>query len=343
MTSVEPPRPADPYPPPPPPRRRSAWPWILLGLGLGFFALIIMVMVGLTGLVPSTEGRRVVHSAEVGSQGVLVEIPVEGVIVDARAGGVNPVKWVKSCLQNAAKEPNLKGILLRVNSPGGGIRASDRILKDLRAFKDEYGVPIVVYMTDVAASGGYYVSMASDWIVAHDDTITASIGVIWSVMNWRDLMTEKLGVRWDAVKSAEMKDIGSPNRDMTIEERGLIQEFVTDAYDKFVGLVVAGRRQKGKVPVTEESVRALKSTILSGRHAYAKGLVDELGFRENAVAKLKQLAGIDRAEIIEYLPPKSFIEELMAVEGRLTPLERHLKRIELLHADGSPLLAIWER
>jgi protease-4 len=342
MTSVEPPRPADPFPPPPPPRR-SAWPWILLALGLGFFALVIMVMVGLTGLVPSTEGRRIVHSSEEGSQGVLVEIPVEGVIVDARAGGVNPVKWVKSCLQNAAKEPNLKGILIRVNSPGGGIRASDRILRDLRSFKDEHGVPIVVYMTDVAASGGYYISMASDWIVAHEDTITASIGVIWSVMNWRDLMNEKIGIRWDTVKSADMKDIGSPNRDMTVEERGLIQEFVTDAYDKFVGLVVAGRERKGKVPVTQESVRGLKSTILSGRHAYEKGLVDELGFRENAVAKLKQLAGIERADIIEYQPAKSLLEELMAVEGRLTPLERQLKRIELLHAEGSPLRALWER
>jgi protease-4 len=140
-----------------------------------------------------------------------------------------------------------------------------------------------------------------------------------------------------------MKDIGSPNRDMTVEERALIQGFVIDAYDKFVALVVAGRKGKGKVPVTEETVRGLKSAILSGRHAYAKGLVDELGFREDAILKLKQLAGVERAEIVQYLPPKSFVEELMAIEGPLTPLERQIKRIELLHADGSPLLALWER
>ncbi|MEN8149609.1 MAG: signal peptide peptidase SppA, partial [Planctomycetota bacterium] len=289
-------RPVPPPAPYPVDRRasRPVWPWILLALFVGVISVFAMILAGLSDLVPSTEGQRVVLDDVADEQGVFIEIPVEGVIVDAKAGGPNPVKWVRSCLRDAAREPNLKGILLRVNSPGGGIRASDQILAYLRSFKDEHQVPVVVYMTDVAASGGYYVSMASDWIVAHDDTITGSIGVIWSIMNWRELMEEKLGVRWDNVKSAEMKDIGSANRDMTIEERALIQSYVDDAYGKFVRLVVAGRKDKGRIPVTVESVRALRSTILTGRRAMERGFVDELGFREQAVAKLREFAGIER-------------------------------------------------
>jgi len=322
---------------------RPVWPWILGALLLGVVLIVAMVYAGISDLVPSTEGQRVLLDDVENEQGLFVEIPIEGVIVDAKAGGPNPVAWVRSCLRNAAREPNLKGILLRVNSPGGGIRASDQILAYLKSFKAEHQVPIVVYMTDVAASGGYYVSMAADHIVAHDDTITGSIGVIWSVMNWRELMEEKVGVRWDNVKSAEMKDIGSPNRDMTVEERALIQTYVDDAYGKFVSLVVEGRAGKGRVPVTAESVRALKSTIVTGRRAVEKGLVDELGFREHAVANLRQRAGIERADIVEYRPAKTFFEELMKIEGPLTPLDRLTKRIELLHTSGSPLLALWER
>jgi len=329
--------PVDPRPP------RPVWPWILGALLLGVLFIFALIFAGLSDLVPATEGQRVVLDDVENEQGVFVEIPVEGVIVDARAGGPNPVAWVKSCLENAAREPGLAGILLRVNSPGGGIRASDQILEYLKEFKERHAVPIVVYMTDVAASGGYYVSMASDWIVAHDDTITGSIGVIWSVMNWRELMEEKVGVRWDNVKSAEMKDIGSPNRDMTVEERALIQSYVDDAYAEFVRLVVEGRKDKGRVPVTLESVRALRSTILTGRRALEKGFVDELGFRREAVAKLREFAGIERADVVEFRPPKTFFEELMRIEGPMTPLERMAKRIELLHADGSPLLALWER
>ena len=339
MTSAQPP--ASPRPVPPPPR--SVWPWIIIALLLGIITIVAMVWVGLSDLVPSTQGERVLLEDVEDEQGVFVEIPVEGVIVDAKAGGPNPVHWVKTCLRDAAREPNLKGIILRVNSPGGGIRASDQILAYLKSFKAEKQVPIVVYMTDVAASGGYYVSMASDWIVAHDDTITGSIGVIWSLMNWSELMNDKLGVRWNNITSADMKDIGSPNRDMTVEERALVQSYVDDAYGKFVGLVVEGRAGKGRVPVTDESVRALRSTILTGRRAFEKGLVDELGFRHHAVEKLRQLAGVERADVVEYRPPRTFFEELMSIEGPLTPLEQRLRRIELLHTKGSPLLALWER
>ncbi len=338
-------------PPPTPytePKRRVIWPWVLLGivlLGIGF-----LVMIGLafsaameSGLSQQGERRTVLDDAD-DEQGVFVEIPVEGVIIDAKTTGVNPVVWLSTSLKRAAKEKKLKGILLRVNSPGGGIRASAVMLKALREFKQEHKVPIVVWMKDVAASGGYYVSMNSDWIVAHEDTVTASIGVIWNTMNWEVLMKEKIGVRFNPVKSAPMKDIGSADRAMTEKERALIQSFVDGAFDEFVRIVVKGRAGKGQKPVTNESVRALESTILNGRRALAEGLVDQLGYRSDAIAKLKQLAGIERADVVEFKRPQSLMEIMMSAQAETTdPLSAELARLSFLYSEGPPLLVLWER
>jgi signal peptide peptidase SppA len=334
--------------PVPPPRRRVIWPWVLGGIALIGVILVFVIMITFTvamssGLEGSAE-RRVMLDDEKNEDGVFVEIPVEGVIVDAKTTTINPVTWLAKCLEKAGKEKNLKGVLLRVNSPGGGIRASAVMLKALREFKVKHSVPVVVWMKDVAASGGYYVSMDADWIVAHDDTITASIGVIWNTMNWEVLMKEKLGVRFSPVTSAPMKDIGSANRPMTEMERALIQSFVDDAFKEFVDIVVTGRAGKGVKPVTNESVRALESTILNGRRAYAEGLVDQLGYRPDAIAKLKELAGIARADVVEYKPPMTFMEVMLGGETQAgDPLTGELARLSFLYSEGPPLLAIWER
>ncbi len=317
-------------------RRRPILPWILFGI-----TLLLLVAVLLSSLAPE-RSPRVVLDDERNEQAVFVEIPVEGVIVDAAVEGVNPVAWVGTSLRRAAREEKLGGILLRVDSPGGGIRASDVILRAIREFRREHEIPVVVWMKDVAASGGYYVSLASDWIVAHEDTITGSIGVIWPTVNWRVLTREKLGLELDAIKSARMKDIGSPNRAMTSEERRLIQGYVDDAYAKFVRLVVEGRKKSAR-PVTEESVRALASTILTGRKALEAGLVDQLGYREDAVAKLKALAGVERADVVEYAKPKSLFETIFSARAPVSPVESRLRRLERLYAEGPPLMSLWER
>jgi protease-4 len=315
----------------------SFWRWIYRA---ALLALLVLILVALWG---STPEDRILHDDAAEEDGVFIEIPVEGVITDSDAYGTNPVTWVEKCLERAGRERRLSGILLRVNSPGGGIRASDVILRAVREFKEYHEVPVVVFMKDVAASGGYYVSMASDWIVAHEDTITGSIGVIWPTMNWEVLTKEKLGVKFSSVRSAPMKDILSPDRQMTDEERALIQGMVDDAFAKFVGLVVEGRKGKGSTPVTEESVRALQSRIVSGRLALEAGLVDQLGFREDAVAKLKELAGIERADVAEYAKPVPLLEQLFLGEKRVDPLEQRLARLAYLYAEGPPLMALWER
>lgn len=343
---MEPPR--MPAVPPVPVKRRAVWPWVLLGvliLGIGFIVMIGMAFSAAmeAGLSEQSERRAVLDDAD-DEQGVFVEIPVEGVIIDAATTGGNPVTWLATCLEKAGKEKRLKGILLRVNSPGGGIRASAVMLKALRDFRAKHDVPIVVWMKDVAASGGYYVSMESDWIVAHEDTITASIGVIWNTMNWEVLMKDKIGVKFDPITSAPMKDIMSADRPMTAEERALIQGFVDDAFAEFVNVVVTGRAGKGETPVTNESVRALKSTILNGTRALAAGLVDQLGYRSDALAKLKELAGIERVDVVEFKRPKSFLDLMMSAQAESRdPLSTELARLSFLYSEGPPLLVLWER
>jgi signal peptide peptidase SppA len=327
-------------------KRGAFWPWFLCGLAVALFVGIVVLAarIGSHGGTFRARGeQRVVLDDEDDEKGVFVEIGVEGVIVDAAVGGANPVESLASALERAGEESDLRGLLLRVNSPGGGIRASAVMLKALLRFKAEHEVPIVVWMKDVAASGGYYVSMAADHIVAHEDTITASIGVIWQNLNWKVLMEEKLGLRFDVTKSAEMKDIGSPNREMTAEERALIQSFVDEAYDEFLSVVEKGRAGKGVEPVTKESLRALKSTILGGRRAYQAGLVDQLGYREDAVAKLKELAGIARADVVEYRRPKGLLDSLLGVRAASDPAGLLLERLRYLHTEGPALLALWER
>ncbi len=337
-----------PVSPLPEKKRRAIWPWVLLGvlvLGVGFIVMIgVVVSAAMDAGLSEQTGRRTVLDDVDDEQGVFVEIPVEGVIIDATTPGGNPVTWLAKCLDNAGKEKKLKGIILRVNSPGGGIRASAVMLKALKEFKAKHQVPIVVWMKDVAASGGYYVSMSSDWIVAHDDTITASIGVIWNTMNWEVLMKEKIGVTFNPVKSAPMKDIGSTDRPMTPKERALIQSFVDGAFNEFVKIVVEGRSGKGAKPVTEASVRALESTILNGRGAYAEGLVDQLGYRSDAIAKLKELAGIKKADVIEFKRPLTFMDLIFAAQSEARdPISSELARLSFLYSEGPPLLVLWER
>jgi protease-4 len=186
--------------------------------------------------------------------------------------------------------------------------------------------------------------MEADWIVAHEDTITASIGVIWNTMNWEVLMKDKLGVKFDPITSAPMKDIMSSDRAMRPEERDLIQGFVDDAFAEFIQVVVDGRAGKGQKPVTDASVRALESTILNGRRAYAEGLVDQLGYRDDAVTKLKELAKIERADVIEYKRPLTFFDVMFGMKAEARdPVSVELARLHFLYTEGPPLLALWER
>jgi len=222
---------------------------------LGLFLLIAFGLVGAAALVERVAGEGLTFGT------VVAVVDVEGVISDART--------ICDTLSSLAQDTHVGAVVLRVDSPGGGVAPSQEIYEEierLRATK-----PVIASLGNVAASGGYYVAAASNTIVADAGTLTGSIGVI---MEFRQLgaLAEKLGVGENVVKSGLYKDIGNPFRPLTESERQLLQGMVNDVFEQFVDAVARGRGMK------PERVRELADgRLYSGQQAKAAGLVDELG------------------------------------------------------------------
>jgi protease-4 len=226
-------------------------------------------------------------------------IEVSGLIMNARASGLlsdgeNPVSLFREKLEHAAEDSSVKAVVLRINSPGGGVTASDIMYRDLLAFKEKTNKPVVACMMDVAASGGYYLAMGADSVYAHPTTTTGSIGVIMSLYNAHDLF-KKLGVESDPIKSGPNKDLANPARKLTEQERAILQGMVNQFYDRFVSVVATGRN------LPEGQVRAIADgRVYTAQEAKTLGLVDEIGYLEDALRDAKMRAGIKDAAIIAY-------------------------------------------
>jgi protease IV len=207
---------------------------------------------------------------------------------------------VREELKKAQDDAKVKALVLRINTPGGTVTASDVIFRELQLFKQEKKVPIVAVMMDVAASGGYYVALAADTIVAHPTTVTGSIGVIMLSFNAEGLM-QKLGVAATAIKSAERKDMGSPFRALTAEERAIFQAVIDDLYRQFVAKVVERR----KLP--EATARGLADgRVYTAEQALGHRLVDRIGYMPDAIDIARKAAGVDKARVIVYHRPRQY-------------------------------------
>lgn len=233
-------------------------------------------------------------------------IDIDGMIMNAKSStvlfgsGENPLSSFREKLDAAAEDKHVKAVVLRINSPGGAVTASDIMYQEIIRFREDTGKPVIACMMDVAASGAYYLAMGCDRIYAHPTTVTGSIGVIMSLYNATGLFS-KLGVTSDPVKSGPNKDIGNPARPMTKEERDILQGVVNTFYDQFVQVVVRGRH------LPEERVRALADgRIYSGIEAKNLGLVDEIGYLEDAIHAAKDAAGIKDAAIVAYDPGQGY-------------------------------------
>lgn len=229
-------------------------------------------------------------------------INIDGVIVEKESVGglgavaeeVTSARKIKKTLQQVARDPKVRILVIRVNSPGGSAVASEEIYKELSDFKKRTGMKIVVYFSDIAASGGYYVSMAGDKIVANPSSITGSIGVIISYLNFQDLAA-KYGVEMIVYKSGPHKDIVSEFRKPTDEEKAIIQSVVSDSYDTFVKVVSQGRG------LDENQVRQLADgRIYSAKQAVGLKLIDSMGTFEDAITQAKNMAGISQASVVEF-------------------------------------------
>ncbi|RKX20992.1 MAG: signal peptide peptidase SppA [Candidatus Zixiibacteriota bacterium] len=209
-------------------------------------------------------------------------------------------------LKKWGKSKSVSAIVLHVNSPGGGIAPSQEIYNEILRVRKDEGKVVVTSMSSVAASGGYYISCASDMIMANPGTITGSIGVILSYPTAGELF-EKVGVRYQTVKSGELKDVGAVDRNMTANERKMLSAMVMDSYEQFVEAIVAGRGMD-----KDEVYKLADGSIFSGRQAYNYGLIDTLGGFEDAVRLAAELAGISGKPqtVKDFVPRKGFFDLL---------------------------------
>lgn len=233
-------------------------------------------------------------------------VDVDGLIVNARAGGLfgdgeNPVSLLLEKLDKARHDPRVRAVVLRINSPGGTVQASETMYGLVQRFRHESGKPLIACITDVGASGGYYVACAAPKIICQPTTITGSIGVIIQSVDFVGTM-KLIGIRADAITSGEMKGMGSPFKTMTEQERALFQVMVNEFYDQFIKVVAEGRPALGA-----EKARALADgRVYTGLQAHKLGLVDQLGTVTDAVAEAKKLAGIDKARTVLYHRPLGY-------------------------------------
>ncbi len=212
---------------------------------------------------------------------------------------------VREELKKAEKDDRIKALIVRINSPGGTITASDVLYREIVEFKTRKKVPVVAAIMDVGASGGYYAALAADTIVAHPTTVTGSIGVIMLTVNAQGLL-EKIGVAPLAIKSGDKKDAGSPFRALTPEERALFQQVIDEMHARFVRLIVASR----KLP--EDRVRGLADgRIYTADQALAAGLVDRLGYLDEVMDVAKKAAGITEARARHVPPAQGLPDELL--------------------------------
>lgn len=205
------------------------------------------------------------------------------------------VQQIVAYLKHAEQDPEIKALLLKVNTPGGTVTASDILYHEINAYKQRTGVKVIVAMMNVAASGGYYISLPADYIMAHPTTITGSIGVIFLRPGVSGLM-EKVGVSVAVNKSGTLKDMGSPYRAPTEEEVALFQELTDDMATRFINLVMKHRNL-----TPEQRKEITTARVFMAEQAKTLGLVDQIGYLDDAVTKAKELAGLDAdARVIAY-------------------------------------------
>jgi protease-4 len=310
-------------------------------LSLG--ALLAVLVLAMSGCMPggllvtpvSTEQELVEttllsEGAFVGDK--IAVLDVEGIILNAAeprliGKGEHPVSRLLEQLDKARRDRNVKGVILRINSPGGSVTASELMHDEIVDFRRRTGKPVVAVLMDVAASGGYYVACACDKIVAQRSTVTGSIGVIMQLLDLSGTM-QKIGLEAPAITSAANKDAGSPFKKMTPEQRAIFQSIVDRMFESFVEVVDAGRPN-----LSREQVLALADgRVYVAPQALEAGLIDRIATMRETIADLKQQLGLARIRLIAYRRPLGYRPNYYA---EAEPPARAGTQMNLLNVDAA--------
>ena len=267
------------------------------------YSLILIFLMLATGcihvdLLPGGGKLKETALSGEGEDKVLL-LDLSGMLTTAKPSGIfdelSLPERIKEELTKAKKDEHVKAVVLRINTPGGTVTASDLVYHELQIFKKERQVPIIASIMDLGTSGGYYVAMAADSILVHPTTITGSIGVIMVTMNAQGLL-EKVGVEPTAIVSGPKKAMGSPFRPMSDEELAIFQHVIDYSYERFLSVV-----EQGRPGLSKENIRTLADgRIFTAEIARAQGLVDDIGYLDEAIELAKKEAKLDKATVITY-------------------------------------------
>jgi protease-4 len=281
-------------------KRTNVLLWVILGGGALFFFILCLAALFVFYTNSGSSGFSL-------SSNQIASLELEGIIADSK-------EFVDQ-LEEYGTRPGVKAVVLRINSPGGGVVASQEIFEAIKKFRSKTKKKVVVSMSSVAASGGYYVACASDKIFANPGTITGSIGVIAEWYNYGDLL------RWAKMqsivfKSGDLKDAGSPTRPLTEAEKVYFQSLIDNMYVQFVSDVAKSRKMK------EEDVRKLADgRVYTGQEAKANHLIDDIGTLQDAIDAAAKMSGIENPDIV-------------------TPVKKRLTLLDLILGDARTALSL---
>ncbi len=270
-----------------------------------FLGILLIIFSGCTlfniNVVPKVSPlKEKTVSGEGGDKVLMVDI--QGMISNKKqtsslgsVTGVGMVDRISEILKKAEKDDDIKGLLLRINTPGGTVTSSDIIYHEIKAFKERKKIKVYAMVVDLAASGGYYVAQAADRIIVHPTSLTGSIGVIVLKMNLRGLM-DKVGVDFEVVKSGDHKDFLSPFRSLSTKERQVLQETIDSLHHRFIATIDDNRKQLSK----DEIKKLADGRIYTAQQALDSKLVDQIAYMDEAEDFIQKDLGLKEMKLVIY-------------------------------------------
>lgn len=297
------------------------------------------------GMYPLQE--RVIES---GGPGKILLIDISGVIDDKEHFNLFGMQTkarltarIREELDMATKDRRVKALILRINSPGGEVTTTDIIFHEIKEFKKRKDIPIIAELMGVAASGGYYIAAAADEIIAHPTTITGAIGVVAYRINASGLL-EKIGIVDETVKSGAMKDMGSPLRPTTREERALLQGLIDNLFERFKFVVTKSRGLEEAQAEGLDTGKIFDGRVFTSKEALELNLIDSIGYLDDAIKMAEIKAGITGAAVISYSRPGSYRNNIYSGTGMNVRAEFNVLNIDgsvLTERSGLKFLYLW--
>jgi protease-4 len=272
-------------------------------------------------------------------------IDVDGLLANRRRGGwlrsgENPVSLFIEKLDKAAADQSVKAVVLRLNSPGGTVAASDIMYHSLMEFRRETGKPVIACVLGLGCSGAYYIACGCNGIIAQPSSVVGNIGTIFQTFSVAGPM-EKIGVKAVTIKSGELKDMASPLHDLSDEEREVLEDIIEHHSEQFFEVVRNGRKQ-----IDEQKMANLSDgRVFNADQALQQGLIDKIGYLDDGIEWAKEMAGLKRTKVIIYHRPSNYVPNAYGLSAASAEGISPLVNLELpdwLNSGGAQFLYLWQ-